>query len=75
LKRFSVGNTTDQEDAYRGFQGRQSDAIMRARGFDSFKAEIKIIENGIQFNKKSDLNFKSLFYIYKLIRIILKQLF
>jgi peptidyl-dipeptidase Dcp len=36
---FSVGNTTDQEDAYRSFRGRdpKSDALMRARGFDSFK--------------------------------------
>jgi peptidyl-dipeptidase Dcp len=40
---FSVGNTTDQEDAYRSFRGRdpKSDALMRARGFDSFKAENK----------------------------------
>lgn len=32
---FSVGNTTDQEDAYRSFRGRdpKSDALMRARGF------------------------------------------
>jgi peptidyl-dipeptidase Dcp len=40
---FSVGNTTDQEDAYRSFRGRdpKSDALMRARGFDSFKADDK----------------------------------
>jgi peptidyl-dipeptidase Dcp len=38
---FSVGNTTDQEDAYRSFRGRdpKTDALMRARGFDSFKAD------------------------------------
>jgi peptidyl-dipeptidase Dcp len=40
---FSVGNTTDQEDAYRSFRGRdpKTDALMRARGFDSFKADSK----------------------------------
>jgi hypothetical protein len=37
-----VGNTTDQEDAYRSFGDvTPSDALMRARGFDSFKAENK----------------------------------
>jgi peptidyl-dipeptidase Dcp len=51
---LALGNTTDQEDAYRSL-GRdpKSDALMRARGFDSFKAENKIIENGIQFNKRA----------------------
>jgi peptidyl-dipeptidase Dcp len=40
---FSVGNTTDQEDAYRSFRGQdpKTDALMRARGFDSFKADSK----------------------------------
>ncbi|TDE06423.1 M3 family metallopeptidase [Flavobacterium hiemivividum] len=34
---FSVGNTTDQEEAYRAFRGRdpKSDALMEARGFAS----------------------------------------
>lgn len=40
---FSVGNSTDQEDAYRSFRGRdpKTDALMKSRGFDSFKAEAK----------------------------------
>jgi hypothetical protein len=72
---FSVGNTTDQEDAYRSFR----DVTPRWCSWEQevlipLKRRIKMIENGIQFNKKSDLNFKSLFYIYNEL-IILKQLF
>jgi hypothetical protein len=36
---------------------------MRARGFDSFKAENKNDRTVFSLLKKSDLNFKSLFYI------------
>ena len=40
---FSVGNTTDQEEAYRSFRGRdpKTDALMKARGFDSYKEVVK----------------------------------